>query len=813
MALQWHRVRSIRKHRVALFALAAYHFVFFFPTLFMHRVVSPNDVFFSYAPWSEVRQVDPQNSLLNDPPTSYFTLLSLVKNDWRAFHWNPFVASGIPGFGSAASASLTPFSILPALLLPLSWVYTGIIFLKLNVAFLFTYLWLREERLGKGAAAVGAIIFAASGAIAVRWLWQATNAVALYPALLWIVRRVANGKRTPFWAMLLIALAYALAGFPAAMAYGAWIALVYLLILSRRRAVKPIAWAAVAVVLALLIAAPTLAPLIQFVKRTGYLDVRGNAALEHAFPLHHFRMFLWPDALGSKTYKNWNGDKSLGILNNYVEATVYLGLLTIPLVALALFNRRARTRWFWFAAAAAIVACMFGFQPLMHIIGALPGFKYSPLTRLQMLLPLPAAYLAAAGARTRRFRVLLPAAIAVLSAFDLGVFAGRFYPYLDMDNAVPPTTPTIAFLQAQPKPFRIAPFFVYLWPNSSELYGLEDVRSHFSSEAKYRALLHRIDPTSFGNTSTVITFNSLHFDFADPLVSMLGIRYLIENRDIDIVKWTIFKNTIPLHKIIKISPGSVFARPLTVDQAPFYAIELPMDVYETKGANPRVVVTLIRGNAALFSRAFTPADIKALGRVYIPLHGPGAYTVRVQSIGIKGTIAFYGRVTRPIVFDRELPDGRLFRNLAEVPRFHAVTALRKMTDAEFLATKNIDFLHEAAADHAATFADARVGLKTYAEDKQEMVVSAAGPAFLASSEKLTPELRVTIDGREVAPEQVNMLFAGVPVPAGTHEVIFSRRIGRGWWWIAAVALIAAIALAIIDVARRRSTRTRSLRTH
>src|SRR5262249_24778802 len=150
------RLRSLRKHRVALIALVVYHFVFFFPTLFMHRVVSPNDVFFRYAPWSEVRQVDSQNSLLNDPPTSYFTLLALVKHDWRAFHWNPFIASGIPGFGSAASASLTPFALLPALLLPLSWVYTGIILLKLNAAFFFTYLWLREERLGKGAAAVGA---------------------------------------------------------------------------------------------------------------------------------------------------------------------------------------------------------------------------------------------------------------------------------------------------------------------------------------------------------------------------------------------------------------------------------------------------------------------------------------------------------------------------------------------------------------------------------------------------------------------------------------------------------------------------------
>src|SRR5205085_8740972 len=209
-----------------------------------------------------------------------------------------------------------------------------------------------------------------------------------------------------------------------------------------------------------------------------------------------------------------------------------LGLITIPLIALALINRRARTRWFWFGAAAVIVLCMFGFSPLMHVIGILPGFRFSPLTRLQMLLPVPAAYLAAAGVRTRRF--LLPAAVAILSAADLGVFAGRFYPYLDARDAVPPTTPTISFLQAQQKPFRIAPFFIYLWPNSSELYRLEDVRSHFSSEEKYRQLLHRIDPTSFGYTSTVIRLNSLNFNIADPLETILGISYVIEYRDIDI---------------------------------------------------------------------------------------------------------------------------------------------------------------------------------------------------------------------------------------------------------------------------------------
>jgi hypothetical protein len=795
-------LRLLRKHRVALIALAVYHFVFFFPTLFMHRVVSPNDVFFNYEPWSAVRQVDVQNSLLNDPPTAYFTLMSLLKTDWHAFHWNPFVACGLPGFGSSAAAVLSPFILLPTLLLPLAWIYTGIILLKLNAAFWFTYLWLREEHLGKGAAAVGAIVFAASGAIAVHWLWQGTNAAALYPALLWVVRRIAHRKRTPFWALVLIALAYALAGFPAAMAYGAWLAIVYLLVIGIFR--KELAPAAAAVFLALLIAAPSLAPMIQFIKRSGYLDIRANAALEHAFPLHHFLMFVRPDRLGNKADKNWNGDPTLGILNNYVEATVYLGLITLPLVLLAVTNRRARTRWFWFAAAAVILGCMFGFPPLVHVIGVLPGFKYSALTRLQILLPLPAAYLAAAGVRARR--TLVASALAVIAAGDLGVFAGRFYPYLETNVAVPPTTPTIAFLQSQPKPFRIAPFFIDLWPNSSELYRLEDVRGHALPEAKYRQLMHRIDPTALSPNSTVITFNSLHFNFADPLISMLGVRYYLENTDIDIIKWTTFKYTIPLHKTITISPGLVIDRPVTVDAEPFYAIELPITIEKLSAPNPRVIISLLRGTNVIDWRSFTPAEIKILDRVYIPLR-PFArvgdtLTVRMQSVGIRGTIGFYGRVTTPVIFDRQLPDGRLFLNTAEVPRFHAVTRLRKMSDAEFLATKDIDFWREAASSSEELFADADVKLLSYAEDEQRIRVLAPARAFLASSEKLTPELRVMIDGGEVAPVEINMLFAGVPVPAGTHEVVFWRRIGRGWWWISGLALVACLAVSIIDAVRR-----------
>src|SRR5215212_9356133 len=141
------------------------------------RVLSPNDVFRNFSPWNMGRPLDvthAQNSLLNDPPTAYYTLLALAKSDPRTFHWNPYIAAGVPGFGSSAAATLTPFAFLP-LLVPLPWLYTAMAFLKLNASFVFAYLWLREERLGRRGAAIGALIFAGAGVYSVRWLWQITN--------------------------------------------------------------------------------------------------------------------------------------------------------------------------------------------------------------------------------------------------------------------------------------------------------------------------------------------------------------------------------------------------------------------------------------------------------------------------------------------------------------------------------------------------------------------------------------------------------------------------------------------------------------
>lgn len=846
-------VAKLRKHRAALIALAIFHFAVFFPLLFMGRIVSPNDVFYAYEPWASHRPATVtgvQNPLMNDPPTAWLPLMAMIRSgQGGTFHWDPSVGSGVPGFGSSGSAVLSPLILLPAFLVPLTWVYTAIILLKIHVAFWFAYFWLREERLGKVGAAVGAIVIAGAGAWTVRWLWQATNATVLYPAILWAVRRAFSGKRTPVWMVALIALSYALAGFPSTMAYGAYLAAVYALFLAfreRRIPFRGTAELAGGAAIAFLIALPFLVPFAQFIRRSGYLGLRAEMAAR-AYPWPHWRSFFDPQRHGNPVWKNWIGDPALGPLNNFIEATVYVGVLTIPLAALALLQRR-KARWFWVVATVVILLGMFGWAPLSSQIGKLPGFKYTALARLSMLLPIAAGFLAAAGASlvvSRFRRRLRPAgrlaglAIAGVLGWELGVFAGTFHPYLRAEDAAVPSTRVTDFLQAEAPPYRFAAFLTYLWPNSAQLYGIEDVASHFGSEAAYRRIVQRIDPTAWSGTSTVITLNSLNFNFTDPLVSMLGVRYFLEHKPIDIIKWTIFKNTTPA--VVEtgswvLSPGPAAIRTITIDTDSYWAIEVPANVESAVGAAPRLDVELVKDGKVAWSRTLAASDVSAINKVYVPVRPYARRGDRVQvrlwtnSMSVRllqaeappGEAGFYyGRVSIPLIFERELPDGRVFRNLAEVPRFHAVSRVRKLNDDEFLASKDIDFMNETVITDDPVFPPQDIGagsarILSYAPAEQRIATDSANRMFLASSEKLTPELRISIDGRDAKPIEINTMFAGVIVPPGKHEVRFTRRIGRGWWppAIAGIVLLLAVTSAEITSGwrRRRSDRRRATAT-
>ena len=812
------------------------------PTIFSGRVLSPNDVYYGHDPWRSLREIEARNPLMSDPPSSWMPLWSLLRSSPESFHWNPWVGGGIPGWGSAAAAVLSPVVLLPVLLVPLLFSYLAIVLTKLTVGFVLAYGWLREERLGRNGAALGALLFSACGVYSVWWLWQATNATVFYPAVFWILRRAWTGRTTPVLLQVGLALALALSGFPATTMYVGWAALAYAgwLTVSRRTLpFRELAKSAAAVALAALLAAPFLAPFVSFIQRTGYLEGREAVAGAAAgrYPAEHLLAFFDPYRLGDAGRGLWTGDAALGISNNFNESTIYLGFIALPLAAIGVFARR-RDRWFWIAFLSGLLLLLFApWDALADAIGSLPGVRYSPLARLRFLLPLPVAWLAAAGAglffrRRARLHLLAVGVLGAWLVLDLGGFAVRYFPFPPFDVARLPQSPAISRLQKEPAPFRIAPMFDYLWPNSAQLVRLEDVRSHFGSEERWRRLLNRFAPGSFGSTGTVVLFNSLTFDFDDPLVSFLNIRWLAEQPSIDILRWRIAERSTlsePLVGSYRLMPGQELRRTVEIDGG-LSAIDLNFDSPSPRESDAAIELTLIRPETGknVWMRRITLKDLQRLPKVYVPIQPLGSEgNVLILSIRARGMSASiprgasgiaYGRVRSPIILHSVDRDGRLFENLAAQNRYFAVWEVESMSFEEFIADADLDLSRvaaltggtsseEVAAIEAVPPPMRRVSMRTrWAPDRAVIETESKAPFLLVTSEKITPELEIRVNGERREPVEINGLFAAVPMEAGAHAVVLERRIGRGLWLPAAGAAAGVLMFALVGRFRRDSRR-------
>ncbi|HEY5610157.1 MAG TPA: hypothetical protein VIL97_03035, partial [Thermoanaerobaculia bacterium] len=393
----------------------------------------------------------------------------------------------------------------------------------------------------------------------------------------------------------------------------------------------------------------------------------------------------------------------------------------------------------------------------------------------------------------------------------------------------------IEFLRRQPVPFRIAPFFSMFFPNTTELVRLEDIRAHFGSEASYRELMSRFDPSS-GAISTVILFNSLHANLKDPILALLNVRYLYE-ADIDIIRWSVYGGTVPAEwaqeQPLLLLPGQVMQRTVTIDDQPIYALEFDALVQRASGSHPSLEIVMKRPETGetLFARTYPAAELRKMPKLYLPVWAHArlgnAVTVAIRSRGLRvqlprglarageSPLAF-GRVKTPIVQSHMFPEGPLYQNLGELPRHFAVWNLRTMSDPELLKLVDAEFATDAFVETPHPELEAKLAaihpsrrkvrfrLLKYHGSEHVIETDSRVPFLLATSEKLTPELRVEVDGKRVAPIEINWMFAGVPVEPGVHRIRLIRRIGGSWWWASAIGLIGTLTTAVVETRRRKA---------
>jgi hypothetical protein len=527
-----------RRHLRVGGLLALCNVLFFWPVLFHGRVFSSHDVVLALHPWKASSGIElPRNRLLADPATSSETLLRNFRKFPEGFFWNRSAGSGIPGPINLVQGNLSPFFWMPALVLPESAIETGILFLKLNVSFLFAYLFFRRRGFSETAASAGAATWAFSSAQTFWWLWMQTSVSAFFPLALWSVDVALESPRFRLaaaaagWTFL----GLFSGGYPFWVVYGGIV--VVLGWVSRigelpfRRLSTAAARLAAGAALAVAILWPAALVSARFVGETGEVGRRAGIAARNPMPLRQLRLYIVPNYAGNAPDESYTG-VGLQPGDNALETASAVGPFALGLAAMSIANRRRRRLVLLAAVLVLAVALpLYGGGFLLRLAARLPVVSAGHFHRAKVIIVLGIALAAAAGTevleetlrgrRVSRILAALPYAIAI----PLVGLAARNYPAVAPADAVFSPTPGIEELRRseQDAPARFLATGWTLAPNVSEAFGVEDIRSHLMHESAYVELLRGADPNVSGSFGTYLIFGPNSFDPESPVLDLLNV--------------------------------------------------------------------------------------------------------------------------------------------------------------------------------------------------------------------------------------------------------------------------------------------------
>lgn len=701
--------------RFGLFTLLAFDLVLFAPLLVRGRVFSSHDFVRAHHPWRETPRgvLEADNRLLSDPAASGQTTLVRYRSFPEGLSWNPWVSSGAIGPLHLFQGFLSPFVVLPALLLPESGVETGILFLKFNFAFAAAYLFLRGRRFSDLSSACGAAVWAFSTGQTVWGLWMHSSVSVTYPLLLAAVDRALEEKRGAK-AVSFAALSFLLClsgGFPHWILYGAFAAALYLALrlLARRgdggaRAIARLALAAGIAVATLL---PPILYSARFFQRSGYGEMRKTMGRSYSLPLRHLRLYFLPEYQGTPRRDDYRG---VGWIfgDNYVETAAGVGLAAAGLAGVGLFRARRRLIALYAALLGAWVALpLYGGGTVLRLIGSLPLLESALFARSKILIVFAVSLLAACGAEAlgrlavgvppRRLALAVaPFAIAVPLAF----LALDFYPVERPEEAVFRATPGIERLRRVTccPPSRFAAAGWTLPPNVSEVFRLEDARGHWLHDTAYRRLLSAADPYAFGDFGTYLLLHPGSFDPASPVLDLLNVTALAA------------------------PPGAEAPAGTAIEELDAAPLPLP------PGAAARAAPA-----PGAFRKTYAGADLTIFER---PAPLPRFFLV---------ARALAGGVEEARAADRATLASAVF-----VPRsIHS----------------------RLAAGEAARGSEGEVRVLKLSPESFVLETETERPALLVSSQKrFLPYWKTRLDGREVPSFEGNGLFLALELPSGRHRV-------------------------------------------
>ena len=746
--------------RVPLLIAVVVAVALLYPALFLGYRVAPEASLRNLPPWQSLWGPYPNPSPEAVHAATHLgpRLAMIARDGTGGAVWDEWIGGGRAGWLAGAPEGGAPLPLAAGLLAQRGWAWTALVAIEIVAALLATWWVLRLVGLGPWPAAVGATVYALSGAVAGAWLNWRGSAIALGPlALAPALARASGRKGFAAWA---VALGLLLAGGAPAVAF---VALAFVLVALAPRPHRLATYgAAVAAVLVLgALAMPRL-----WLERAGREVGAPAPRPQSSAPIAGWSAVLEPTPAAAGTVPRVRE----------VGNPAYLGLAALLLAAAgaALAPSRERAIWVGVVAGSAALAA----APAAALTRI--GIAQRPFGVLALAVAVLAAYGAqgltglwppgSGGARVSGALLWGLVALALLPG------AARRLPFAPADESSlgRPLSP------ARPgAPDRFAALLGAMPPDVGATLAIADVRAaSLAGEPRYAALLAAA-PNGELSVSRAL----------DPETARLGARYLIEPLPARVVSGEVFSRTVPAEFTPGGEPGRFgvvvpllatrlgLAAPLPAGTLVFLTtragtIELEADTaLRSESADWRwfsVPPTVPPGPASI--ELTTPAGPARAA----PAAAWDASGLRLAAADERGVRLWKWDAARPIAFLARgvVAEGRI---PPADPRIVTVAADRVATLA-------------ARTGPGKVAASARAG-------RLEATVRCDRPAFLVVQLKFRPALwRATLDGKPVATERVDGVWTGVEVPAGTSRVRFDASL-PGWTWAVAGAALAVIAFA------------------